>query len=156
MLTVCESVPLLPSTVSLKVPFGVDALVRTDSVDDVTAGFGENVAVAPAGTPPKVRPTDPVNPFRAPIVTPYVAVPPPDTVTESGTTEIEKSGAGVVGAQSKSASKPPDGYWARETSPPVNPAPAQFDVAPVSLEAPATQLGSPAKDLVPPVMTPHW
>ena len=67
---------------------------------------------------------------------------------------VARTGAPVE--QRRSASNPPEGYWASVTPPPVNPGPAQFAAAPAASAAPATQLGYALKALVPPVITPHW
>src|SRR5713101_6527944 len=49
---VCVSEPLVPVIVIGKLPVGVVVAVAMLSADDVpVAGFGENVAVAPAGSP---------------------------------------------------------------------------------------------------------
>jgi hypothetical protein len=56
-------VPLVPVTVMVKVFTGVVPEVATVSVEDApVAGFGLNVAVAPAGTPVALKVTPPVNP----------------------------------------------------------------------------------------------
>jgi hypothetical protein len=54
----------VPVTLTVNVPFVVAPVVRTVSVDDPGAAteLGENVAVAPDGSPPAVRETLPENP----------------------------------------------------------------------------------------------
>jgi hypothetical protein len=59
---VCVSAPFLPVMVSVKVPRGPDADVRTVSVDAVVAAAGEKVTAAPKGCPARVSATDPENP----------------------------------------------------------------------------------------------
>ena len=55
--------PLVPVIVMVKVLTGVVLEVATVSVEDAAvAGFGLNIAVAPAGTPLALRVTPPVNP----------------------------------------------------------------------------------------------
>lgn len=66
---VCVNAPLVPEIVTVDVPAGVDAEVVTVIVDDVVAGFGENVAAAPAGKPVAVSVTEPLNPFEPAIAT---------------------------------------------------------------------------------------
>jgi hypothetical protein len=83
------------------------------------------------------------------------ADPPVATEVVAGETVIVVS-TGVAVEQRRSASNPPEGYWASVTPPPVNPGPAQFAVAPAASAAPATQLGYALNVVVPPVMTPHW
>jgi hypothetical protein len=66
---VCWSEPLVPVIVSVNVPRAPLA-VRTVSVDDVpVAGFGENEAVAPDGSPLTAKVTEPVKPLTRAIVT---------------------------------------------------------------------------------------
>jgi len=69
--TACVSEPLVPVMVIVELPAGVELPVLMVSVDvpDVLTEAGENVAFAPAGKPLAVKPTEPVNPFCAPIVT---------------------------------------------------------------------------------------
>ena len=55
--------PLTPVIVNVYVPTGVLALVVTESVDEVVAGFGVKLPVAPAGNPLTVNVTCPVNPL---------------------------------------------------------------------------------------------
>jgi hypothetical protein len=68
---VCTNAPLVPVTVSVDVPTGVDVEVVTVSVDEpgTTTGLGLKTAVAPAGVPANVRVTLPVNPFIAVVET---------------------------------------------------------------------------------------
>jgi hypothetical protein len=68
---VCVSEPLVPVMVIVELPVGVELPVVMLSVElpDVLTEAGENEAFAPAGKPLAVKPTDPVNPFCAPIVT---------------------------------------------------------------------------------------
>jgi len=77
------------------------------------------------------------------------------TKAEAGETVIVVR-TGVAVEQRRSASNPPEGYWASVTPPPVNPGPAQFAAAPAASAAPATQLGYALKALVPPVIMSHW
>jgi hypothetical protein len=60
--TVCVSVPLAPVTVNVEEPAGVVADVAMTSVEVVAAGFGVNVAVAPAGRPDAESVTSPAKP----------------------------------------------------------------------------------------------
>ena len=60
---VCVKLPLAPVIVSVYVPTGVLVLVVTESVDEVVAGFGVKLPVAPAGRPLAVNATWPVNPL---------------------------------------------------------------------------------------------
>ena len=55
--------PLTPVIVSVYVPTGVLVLVVTESVDEVVAGFGVKLPLAPAGRPLTVNATWPVNPL---------------------------------------------------------------------------------------------
>ena len=61
--------PLTPVIVSVYVPTGVLVLVVTESVDEVVAGYGVKLLVAPAGNPLTVNVTWPVNPLIGVIVT---------------------------------------------------------------------------------------
>ena len=61
--------PLTPVIVSVYVPTGVLVLVVTESVDEVVAGFGVKLPLAPAGNPLTVNPTWPVNALIGVMVT---------------------------------------------------------------------------------------
>jgi hypothetical protein len=90
--------PLVPVNVIAGVPVGVEALVASVTVDvpDVVIDAGENVAVAPWGSPVALSPTVPVKPFTAPIVTVKVVLLPCVMVREAGVRVIVKSAAAAA------------------------------------------------------------
>lgn len=90
------SVPLVPVTVSVNVPFGPPLEVLTVRVEEFTVGFVPNVTVEPVGIPLARSVTLPVKPSIGAILTVYVAVPPRPIVTNVGSTEREKSGDTLV------------------------------------------------------------
>ena len=59
---VCVKVPLVSVTVSVYEPAGVVGLVVTDIVDEVVAGLGLKLPVAPAGRPLTLRLIGPLKP----------------------------------------------------------------------------------------------
>ena len=66
---VADVVPCVPLIVSVADPGGVDGDVWTVKTDEDAAGFGENEAVAPGGSPLRLRSIAPVKPFCGVIVT---------------------------------------------------------------------------------------
>jgi hypothetical protein len=78
--------PEVPVTVTMKVPRGVEEMVRSRSVElpGEATGLGVNVAEAPAGRPVTESETLPVKPPTDPTETVYVAVWPRETVTDDG------------------------------------------------------------------------
>ena len=85
--------PLVPVMVSVRVrlcTFRSVSIVSTE-VPEFTIDVGFNVAVARGGTPLTDRPTVPVNPCPAAIVTVYVATPSLAIVWLAGVAEMEKS-----------------------------------------------------------------
>ena len=83
--------------VSVKVPVLVLVVVETVSVD-VAVGVGVTGVgiehVAPDGQPVTLRPTLPLNPFKAVTVTVEVPDPPCVSASELGLRDNEKSGVG--------------------------------------------------------------
>jgi hypothetical protein len=73
----------------------VDVAVVTVTVEDPlpVIDVGLKRAVALGGKPAIVKPTLPVNPFRADVETVYVALPPTVTVCELGEAAMEKLGS---------------------------------------------------------------
>src|SRR5258705_9168397 len=67
---VCVREPLTPVIVTVEVPVGVLALVVTERVDVVAAGFGVKLPLAPLGSPLTLRVTWPVKAPIGLIVTP--------------------------------------------------------------------------------------
>ena len=67
----CDKLPLVPVIVMVLEPFGVEPEVVTVSVEepDPLIDVGLKLAVAPAGRPPALRPTVPLNPFCGVMVT---------------------------------------------------------------------------------------
>ncbi len=64
--TVCDVLPLVPVTVSVYVPAGVEALVETVSAEDPeppVTGFGLKLEEAPEGNPLRLNDTLPVKPL---------------------------------------------------------------------------------------------
>ena len=85
--------------VRVDVPSGVVELVVTVNVelpDPVTVG-GEKLAVAPAGNPPALSVTTPVNPATAPMLAVYVVPLPTTTVCAAGV--VVRLKVGVDGAR---------------------------------------------------------
>ena len=78
-----------------KLPTGVAAVVVMVMVEEVAAGFGENVAVAPEGSPVAPKFTDPEKPPAGVTVTVNVVEPAGATVRLAGEPEREKSGVEV-------------------------------------------------------------
>ena len=68
---VAVKLPLVPFTVRVYVPVGVDELVETFSVElpEPLTEAGENVALAPVGNPETVKPTLLLKPFDGVTVT---------------------------------------------------------------------------------------
>jgi hypothetical protein len=62
---VCDKLPLAPVIVIVLFPLGVVPAVATVSVEepDPAIDAGLKLALAPAGNPPALSPTVPVNPF---------------------------------------------------------------------------------------------
>ena len=87
------SEPLVPLTVTVYVPVGVEVVVATASVDDPepVTDVGVNDAVAPVGKPMTPSVTAPLKPLIAETVVVYDAPVPADTVFELGVAESEKS-----------------------------------------------------------------
>ena len=71
-------------------------LVVTENVDEVVAGFGVKLLVAPAGNPLTVNVTWPVNPLIGVIVTVYVVETPGVTGRLDGDAPTVKSGGAVT------------------------------------------------------------
>ena len=69
IVVLCVRVPLTPVMVSVYVPAGVLVLVVTEKVEEVVAGFGLKLPLAPLGSPLTLRVTWPTKPPVAPIVT---------------------------------------------------------------------------------------
>jgi hypothetical protein len=92
-------VPLVPVTVSVKVPVLVLEVVETVSVEFAVGvtGLGSEQA-APDGQPVTARPTLPLNPFNAVTVIVEVPDPPWVSVSDVGLRDNEKSltGAGLT------------------------------------------------------------
>ena len=61
--------PLVPVRVSVEVPAGVELVVVMFNVEELVAGFGEKVPVAPLGSPLTLKVTLPLNPPEGVIVT---------------------------------------------------------------------------------------
>jgi len=59
---VCVRLPLVPVTVTEKLPVDVAAVVVTVIVEEVVAALGLKLAVAPLGNPLALKLTDPVKP----------------------------------------------------------------------------------------------
>jgi hypothetical protein len=93
---VCVSVPLVPVIVSVTLPAGVLDVVVTVSVvfPGALTVLGLNVPTAPVGNPLTVKLTVPLNPFTAPALTVYVALPPALTVEVTAVPVNVKSGFG--------------------------------------------------------------
>ena len=92
------NVPLVPVTVTVYVPPGVELVVATVNVE-LDPGFTElglNEHVAPVGHPVAPSDTDPVNPFTAVTLMLDVPLCPWFTETLVGFALIVKSGAGAV------------------------------------------------------------
>ena len=68
---VWDKLPLVPVTVSVKVPAAVELVVVTVKVEEPAPliEVGLKLADTPVGNPPALSATVPVNPFWAPVVT---------------------------------------------------------------------------------------
>jgi hypothetical protein len=90
----CDSAPLIPLIVTVKVLSGVLAEVLTVSVElpGVPIVAAENEAVAALGKPLVLRLTSPEKPNTDPVFSVYVAAPPGATPLLTGEAEIVKSG----------------------------------------------------------------
>ncbi len=86
----------MPVITSALVPPGVAADVVTVSVELLPEGFGENSAVAPAGSPLTLRFTSDVNPPLGLMDTAYVVDCPGPMLRVAGATASAKSGALTV------------------------------------------------------------
>jgi hypothetical protein len=84
--------PPVPVMVTMEAPVGVDAPVATVIVELPVAGFGVNVAVAPAGKPVAASETAPAKPPVGTTATSYDAEFPGLTVRLAGDPEMAKSG----------------------------------------------------------------
>src|ERR1019366_4457064 len=95
--------PLVPVIVSVDVPSGVVELVVTVSVEvpEPVTVAGEELAVAPAGSPLALSVTTPLNPFSAPMLVVKVVAFPTTTVCELGVAVRLKFGGGWVAATVK-------------------------------------------------------
>jgi len=88
---VCDSVPLVPVTVTTTVPTLENVQDRMEVPDPVTVvGFNEQAVLS------EERLTSPVKLLRAPIVIVEVPATPVSTDIDVGFAAIEKSGAGAV------------------------------------------------------------
>jgi hypothetical protein len=67
----CDKLPLMPVTLSVLLPLGVELAVATVSVEEpeLLMEVGLKLALAPEGKPPALRATVPVNPFCGVAVT---------------------------------------------------------------------------------------
>jgi len=95
---VCTKLPFIPVTVKVKVPRAVFLVVVTFRVDvpwPITE-TGLSDAELWAGAPLTARPTTPLNPFTAVIVTVYVDVVPRRIIWLAGDTETVKSGGAAT------------------------------------------------------------
>ena len=85
--------PLVPVIVRVNVPLWPDFITVTVSADvpapDTDAGL--KLALVREGSPLTLKPTDPLKPFTAPIVTVYEALPGRAIVCDAGDAEIVKS-----------------------------------------------------------------
>jgi hypothetical protein len=89
-------VPLVPVTVSVKVPVVVLVVVETVRVEFAVGDTGVGSEhVAPDGQPVTARPTLPLNPFTAVTVIVELPDPPWVSVSDVGLREREKSGTGA-------------------------------------------------------------
>jgi hypothetical protein len=95
-----RSEPLVPVTVSVKVPVAVPVVVLTVRVEFAVGvtGLGSE-QVARDGQPVTVSATLPLNPFNAVAVMVEVPDPPWVSVSDVGLADIEKSGTGGVPQQ---------------------------------------------------------
>lgn len=86
--------PLVPVTVSVKAPAGVDVEVVTDRVElpEPATEVGLKAPVAPPGNPLTLKLTAPVKPPDGVTVAVYEAPAPAVTVCELGVAERVKSG----------------------------------------------------------------
>jgi hypothetical protein len=93
---VCVSVPLVPVIVKVALPTGVlDAVVTVSvALPGVLIELGLNVPTAPASNPLTAKFTVPLNPFTAPVLTVYVALPPALTEDVTAVPVNVKSGLG--------------------------------------------------------------
>jgi hypothetical protein len=90
------SEPLVPVTVSVYVPAGVDVEVATVMVDVLVVGFVSKEADAPVGNPPALSDTAPVNPPLGVTDTAYVVAVPALTVRVDGVDDSVKLGVGAA------------------------------------------------------------
>src|SRR2546429_71247 len=92
IVAIWTSIPFVPETVIVEVPVGVAKDVVTVMVEVEVAGLGLKVAPAPAGSPPALSWTAPLNVLLGAIATVYVVLLPCATFWIDGLTESEKSG----------------------------------------------------------------
>lgn len=94
----CVAVEPAPVIVTVYVPAGVELDVATVSVDDDPAvtDVGENVAVAPLGSPLALRATDCAEPDVTAVATVAPVLPPAVTLPDAGLTASEKSLGGAL------------------------------------------------------------
>src|SRR4051812_40159988 len=85
--------PLVPLTVRVELPLGVDVVVVTVKVELPAPVIepGLKLAVAPDGRPVTVRPILPAKPLIAVVLMVYVTVPPRWVVRDDGDDEMVKS-----------------------------------------------------------------
>jgi len=93
---VCVKFPETPEIVRLNEPLGAVRETVIVRVLDEDAGFGENAAVTPLGSPPIERFTVPAKPPEGVTVTVVVPTLPRRIVTFAGDAERAKLGAGVT------------------------------------------------------------
>ena len=95
-MVVCVKLPETPVIVKLNVPLAAVRETVILSVLDEEAGFGENAAVTPSGSPPTDKFTLPTKPFEGVIVIVVWPVLPRRIVNFAGDAERAKLGTGVT------------------------------------------------------------
>ena len=107
--TVCEIAPLVPVTMRVVFPRGVEEVVTILSVElpaPVTE-LGLKLAVAPCGTGETEKPTVPLNPLSEETLTVYEVVPPTAMFLELGLIESAKSEAPTTSVTEVVCTRPP-------------------------------------------------